>query len=899
SLSDNDVRSILEDAAGNLWIGTLNGGLNLLNRQTNTFVHYRHNANDTNSVTDGFISIIHEDSLGHLWIGTANGLNRYNPISKNFTRFTHVADDPTSISHNTIYALYTAQDGSLWVGTGGGGLNHFNHQSQTFTRYQHNPDNANSLSHNTVYSIDQDPQGNFWIGTDGGLNRFDAKTNAFTHYREKDGLPSDSVLTVQGDKNGNLWLGAGGISLFDPTSATFRNGIGASAGCSSGGQGANYQATDGKLYFGHCSFYPSQAIVPSQPPQVVFTDFRLLNKSVAINGDNSPTVLTQVINQTEAITLSHEDNILSFEFAALHYVDPKKNKYRYKLDGFNKDWIETAADNRRATFTNLAAGDYTFRVKASNHKGVWSEQDRSIKLTVTPAPWFTWWAKSFYVLVAFSLFGTVVYLNHLRHRAIIRSQQNAELANQAKSIFVANISHEIRTPLNAVLGYTQMLEREPGLADQYKQKISIIDRSGHHLLALINDILDISKMEANAMELHEVDFELVDLIEGIAVMFDGRCAEKHLDWRFVNQVDNHIAVHGDQGKLRQILINLLGNAVKFTAKGSVTLTLSCQNPDHYHFEVADSGIGIALHEQVSIFRAFSQTTEGAKHGGTGLGLAIASKQVKLMGGQLKLTSTINQGSQFYFTLPLAKADVAIEARHSRQLHAIKLAPGVNVSALVVDDVKENRDILTHMLQDVGITVLIAQNGQDALDKLHQADSETEGLPDLIFMDVRMPLMDGVQAFKHIQQDFKDRCPTCIVVTAHAMQSDVEHYLHQGFDHYIAKPFRFEAIYECIHHLLDVDFLYENEDEDEPAQAADTTDFCIPPALYQSIKRSADEYEVSKLEDCLIELGNMGTPGKQLADTLNKYLASYDMTGLLEQLSKLKVKQKAQLSTTSC
>ncbi len=461
--------------------------------------------------------------------------------------------------------------------------------------------------------------------------------------------------------------------------------------------------------------------------------------------------------------------------------------------------------------------------------------------------------------------------------------ENAEKANQAKSIFIANISHEIRTPLNAVLGYTQMLSRVPALAQQHKQQLNIIEKSGNHLLALINDILDISKIEANSMALQQMDFELVDLAAGIAVIVDGRCEEKQLKWQFINQTHDHIPVYGDQGKLRQILINLLGNAVKFTDEGTVTLKLSRDAPDRYRFEVIDTGVGIAPESQLEIFNAFGQTVEGSRHGGTGLGLAIATRQVALMGGQLQVESTPGKGSRFFFTIPLPAARAPIESRHNRQVKAIKLAQGVNITALVVDDIKGNRDILSQMLEDAGIVVTSAHNGQVALDKLHQAET----LPDLIFMDIRMPVMDGEQALQQIKQDFKENSPICIVVTAHAMQANPKYYLDQGFAHYIAKPFRFEAIYDCIHRLLAVDFEYLDEVDDTADNSnGDFSDLCIPIGLHQTMTDAAEGYEVTKLEACLIELADLSTQGKGFAGHLKQYVSSYNMDDLLLELEKI-------------
>jgi signal transduction histidine kinase/ligand-binding sensor domain-containing protein/CheY-like chemotaxis protein len=922
SLSDSFVKAIFEDSNKRLWIGTENGGLNLMDQHSNTFSHYRHDVNQPDSISDGSIEVIRQDNAGALWLGTTNGLNRFDLQLENVTRYIHDANDETTISHSRVTALHTAKDGSLWVGTNAG-LNQFNVQKQSFTRYKHNPAQPNSLSNNVVKSIYQHPNGLFYIATNGGLNEWDPKQNTFVHYRESEGLFNDKINAVMGDKKGNIWLGGYGISLFDTTTKTFSNNIGRGAGCVGANQGAYFQANDGKLFLGiksYCGFYPDQVINKSQPPKVVFTDFRLLNKSVPISAKDALTPLSKVINFTESLILSYTDLVLSFEFATLHYIDSEANQYKYKLEGFNEDWIETASDNRRATFTNLPAGPYTFRVKASNHEGVWDEQGRSINLIVQPAPWRTWWAYTGYILLISLIVGVIAHQRYLKREALILAknhaelakssailarknaesakqnaesarqnaelaQQNAEKASQAKSIFVADVSHEIRTPLNAILGYTQMLDRDPNLGREQKKKITIIEKSGDHLLGLINNILDLSKIEANAMSILPEDFELVELVKGIGTMLEVRCEEKGIEWSLANHCEATVTVNGDQGKLRQVLINLLGNGIKFCNKGTVTLTLSNVSSGHYLFEVSDTGAGIDPKDQAKIFKAFGQTTEGTKEGGTGLGLAIAFKQVALMGGELQLKSELGKGSCFYFTLPLQPALAPIESRKDGNIEDLKLADGVHVTALVVDDIDDNAKLLIQMLEGVGLKISRAHNGQDALKVLHQQDK----LPDLVFMDIRMPVMNGVAALKQMQDDFKDRCPTCIAVTAHAMQQDVAHYLDQGFDHYIAKPFRFEAIYECLDKLLNVEFNYLQKPVDELDRQdidVDFTSLKIPSALLKSLTEAATDYEISKLEVYLAQLDAIDEKCQHFAKYLDQYITTYDMDGLLEELEKL-------------
>ncbi|WP_057832843.1 ligand-binding sensor domain-containing protein [Colwellia sp. TT2012] len=409
SLSNNYIKAIFEDSRGNLWIGTSNG-LNLLNKKDNSFTRFYHHAEDSSSLSDSFIVTIHEDSKGLLWVGTQHGLNRKADNSNKFSRFLHDLDDVNSISHNSINTLMNSHDGSLWIGTSGGGLNKFNHNSQQFSRYQNSADDVNSLSNNIVYSLALDSKDILWIGTESGLNKFDIISEKFTHYREKDGLITDRILAVMVDRNDKVWLGELGISLFDPVSEKFSNFVGASAGCAGASQGAYHQSDDGKIFFGienYCAFYPENIVLDSTPPTVFFTDFLMLNQSVKITEQG---ILTKAINHTKAITLSHKDNVFSFKFSVLDFLNSSESLFQYHLEGFNESWIETDSDHRTATYTNLPAGKYTFQVKARNGQGVWNHQGRSIDIIIEPAPWRTWWAYSLYVLIVLAIVGGGVRL---------------------------------------------------------------------------------------------------------------------------------------------------------------------------------------------------------------------------------------------------------------------------------------------------------------------------------------------------------------------------------------------------------------------------------------------------------------------------------------------------------
>jgi len=449
SLSNNTVFTLHEDRSGELWIGTFNG-LNRFNRDDETFIQYYHNPNDPSSLSDNIVRVIFEDNSGTLWIGTdRNGLNWYNQKEDNFTRFTHNPDDPNSLSYSSVRAIAQDSSGVLWIGTFGGGLNKlvlskvddrkkgvsevFKPEKPIITRYLHNPRNTNSLSNDSIQSIYVDEDGILWIGTfGGGLNRFDPKAERFEHFTEANSdLPNNVIYGVLGDDHGNIWVSSNrGISKYIPQLNTFIN-YDVDDGLQSkefNGQ-ACYKNDRGDMFFGGIDgfniFHPDSIKDNPYEPKIAITDFKLFGESVPI-GKNFP--LKKHISETSEIKLSHWQNNISFEFVALHYNQPEKNKYSYILVNYDQAWHDV--ENRRnATYTNLEPGEYFFRVRGSNNDGVWNKKGTVVRILITSPWWKTTWA---YVLYGFLIIGLFFSSHRIQRIVVVRRERSRAKIREAE-----------------------------------------------------------------------------------------------------------------------------------------------------------------------------------------------------------------------------------------------------------------------------------------------------------------------------------------------------------------------------------------------------------------------------------------------------------------------------------
>jgi len=472
-----------------------------------------------------------------------------------------------------------------------------------------------------------------------------------------------------------------------------------------------------------------------------------------------------------------------------------------------------------------------------------------------------------------------------------KARDEALSASETKSIFLANMSHEIRTPMNAILGYSQLLQQSD-LDQEQIRKLSIINKSGNHLLALINDILELSKIEAGSVDVNNSDFDLLELVLGIENMFKIRCEKKHIAWRMECFSLEPVLVNGDQGKLRQVLINLIGNACKFTDQGEVRFKIERLDENRYKFTVQDTGIGIEKSALNNIFDAFHQEKQGQQKGGTGLGLSISKRHIELFSGDLQVESTINQGTSFFFDIELPPASKSFKMTESLSEPIYTLKSDKHLTALVVDDVKDNTDLLTIILTQMGFHVMVAENGQLALDEIEKK------CPDIVFMDIRMPVMDGLEAIKNIRQKYSSSQLKCIAVSASGFQHQAEYFIDIGYDLFISKPFRFEMIYDAIRSVLGVELksceTVKSKESALPlaANSAIAAELNLDKEFIAQLKQAAEYGQLTELGNLLTELKEYGQAGKNIANHLELLITSADLEGILEYVEGVISEQNA-------
>lgn len=692
-LPDNLVFSISEDHTGTLWIGTRQGVARLREGRLTA----------VGGIPKNYVLCTYIDRNDELWTGSRAGLTHFD--GHTFRTFT----TRDGLSSNNILSIYQDRQGALWIGTGGGGINKL--QDGRFSAFTA----KEGLASDVVWAISGEPDGTLWLGTNGGgLSRF--RNGKFTTYSTVEGLYDDSVLGLMDDQLGNLWMtsdkgifrvsrkqlddfAAGLLKKITPAVYGTPDGM-KSRECNGGFQPSVLRVSDGRLFFptakGVAIINPTR-IALKQPTAVLET---------ALVNDTA-------FHANGAIIVPAGKGQLEFAFTAPSFASPERIAFRYMLEGFDKNWIE-AGTRRTAYYTNIPHGQYKFKVEAGID-GRWSSSGQSLPLTLKPHYYET---APFYAGLALLIltFGTAVYAGRVKHlkanqlklqrlvderttalreserqlrasrdeleirvgertrdlveanraleqeiavrrsteEQLILAKEAAEAASRAKSDFLANMSHEIRTPINGIIGMTEV-SLTTDLAPEQREYLEIVKASADSLLQIVNDILDFSKVEARKMVLDQTEFDLQSCVREVIRSVSLRARQKGLNLGVNILTDVPEKVVGDPLRLRQVLLNLVDNAIKFTSTGGVSVSVELDDISSRYafvsFAVADTGIGIPLEKQQTIFEAFCQadTSSTRKYGGTGLGLSISSQLTEMMGGVLQLESSPGKGSTFHFT----------------------------------------------------------------------------------------------------------------------------------------------------------------------------------------------------------------------------------------------------------
>lgn len=886
-LNEKIVQSVLEDSQGRIWIGAYNGGLNLFDEQQNSFQHFSFDSKNSNTISSNKILYTFETNDGDIWVCTLDGgLNKFNPKTKAVERFLHNPADKFSIGQNSVWSGVEDHNKRLWLGLRTEGLSLYDPISKKFFNYKNVSVKENELASNFIFflfidsknrlfvgtslglnyvdlnqlentipedipfleiqekgiednlinHITEDHLGNIWVGADTGIYKLDPDLNLVKSYSSQDGLPNNLVVGLREDDNYNFWITTkSGLSLFNPSTEKFKN-----FNIHDGIQGPEFQSKsiektkDGRILIGGINgfnfFRPNDIMLDSSvvlTPRI--TSFKLNNKQVVV-GDtvNNRVLLKQPLKMKPELVLKHYENYISFEFLALHFDNPKRVQYAYKMYGLENDF-ETIGHRRDVNYSNLQPGNYVFEVKASLD-GNWEKANVTrVEFEVLSPPWKTWWAYTLYLIAGLLVFWGIMHY----YTQKVQEEQQHEL-DQLKLQFFVNVSHEFRTPLTLILNpVDKILSNFNTKPEVVEKSAKSIQRSARRLLHLVNQLLDYRKMDVGVAPLQLEKGDILKFGEDIFSLFIGLATKKEIDYRFRTSSKEIVSLF-DFDKVEKIITNLISNAIKFTNPGGEILvsinkvehdknsskltTLKKEKLGHYvEIIIKDSGVGLNKEQLKNIFSRFYHID--VTKSGTGIGLNFTKGLVELHGGEIFVESQAEIGSKFVVRLPLNLKASPVQVENIKNEFLINSMKSVEYEMHIADEedvvqsdsskeseidkpiillVEDNKELRLHLKNDLAdqYKVLQAKNGKEGLKMVKKH------LPDLVISDVMMPLMDGFEMCRSLKTEFETCHIPVIMLTARSLEVDRIDGYDSGADAYLSKPFVTRVLRARIKNLIE-------------------------------------------------------------------------------------------------
>lgn len=829
SVSGNVIVSMLATSDGKIWMGTYQNGLNCFDG--NKFVHYRHDPKKNLSLVNDNIWALAEGENGYIWIGTlGSGLQGLDPRTGIFTQY---AKSDSVFGKDYIASICISRDKNIYMATSYG-ITVYSPLTGTFRKWIGNQRGTQEFLHQNINEIYEDSRGLLWIATQEGLNIYDRKKDEII-------IPVDETVfggkIIQGiieDNNKNMWV----TTTKDILNITVH--VEQATGEYSYGyhpyndlDGLQHQQFNprsiikdfrGEIIVGGVEgltfFNPENLKYNYNIPKVEFTELQLFNKEVKINSlYNGNRILTKALNRTTEIKLKHSQNVFSVSFSAMNYILPGKTKYMYMLEGFNPEWL--TADANKLTYTNLAPGTYTLRVKAVNGDGFGSKEDAMLKIVITPPFWISPLACILYLMLAISilLLARRQIMHNERNRyKLMQVEQEALQKHEIDDMklrFFTNISHELRTPLTLIISPLESVIKNIESIEQ-KSKLQMVHRNAMRLLTMVNQLLDFRKSDVRGHQFNPAQGDIIDYIRNVSNSFIEYSEKKDVYLTFFSSIPELLMVF-DEDKIGKIIMNLLSNAFKFTPEGGrvdVSLSILSENEqEQLEIRISDTGIGIDDEDKGRIFERFYQVqdTKGQKSGGSGIGLHLVKEFITLHGGTISVIDNAGRGSVFIIILPV----MHVEA--TKQEGEIKKQIANSEENLMEETLSELAGSTENKETKPSVILIVDDNDdfrlfmKDSLKFEYQVQEAASGAkawkmipelqPDIIISDVMMPEMDGNELSRLVKTDIRTSHIPLILLTARSAKEQKLEGLESGADDYITKPFDFDILVLRIKRLL--------------------------------------------------------------------------------------------------